>query len=116
MGYLYYAMAEFVLADEPQERVLSCARRSKMWMKGRRSALMSLYLSFLLWYLLILLVSALVGGIAGPVIALVAQMLGSLFISVYMLASEGAFYEAIRQAPVQEIPADRSVPDSRDPD
>ena len=116
MGYLYYAMAEFVLADEPQERVLSCARRSKMWMKGRRSALMSLYLSFLLWYLLILLVSALVGGIAGPVIALVAQMLGSLFISVYMLASEGAFYEAIRQAPVQEIPADRFDPDSRDPD
>ena len=82
MGYLYYAMAEFILADEPEERILSCARRSKMLMKGRRSVLMSLWLSFLLWYLLILMVSSMVAGIAGAVIALVLQMLGSLFLSV----------------------------------
>ena len=25
MGYLYYAMADFILADEPGERILSCA-------------------------------------------------------------------------------------------
>ena len=53
MGYLYYAMAEFILADEPEERVLSCARRSKTLMKGRRGVLMSLWLSFLLWYQLL---------------------------------------------------------------
>ena len=106
MGYLYYAMAEFILADEPEERILSCARRSKMLMKGRRSVLMSLWLSFLLWYLLILMVSSMVAGIAGAVIALVLQMLGSLFLSVYMLASEGVFYEALRLAPAPQIPAD----------
>ncbi len=114
MGFLYYALADFILADEPQERILSCTRRSKIWMKGRRSALMSLYLSFLLWYLLVAFVSAFVGGIAGPVIALVVQMLGSLFISVYMLASEGAFYEAVRLAPAQEIPVPQDSPDSED--
>ena len=116
MGYLYYAMAEFILADEPEERILSCARRSKMLMKGRRSVLMSLWLSFLLWYLLILMVSSMVAGIAGAVIALVLQMLGSLFLSVYMLASEGVFYEALRLAPAPQIPADTPPDDPQDAD
>ena len=114
MGYLYYAMAEFILADEPEERILSCARRSKMLMKGRRSVLMSLWLSFLLWYLLILMVSSMVAGIAGAVIALVLQMLGSLFLSVYMLASEGVFYEALRLSPAPQIPADTPPDDPQD--
>ena len=114
MGYLYYAMAEFILADEPEERILSCARRSKMLMKGRRNVLMSLWLSFLLWYLLILMVSSMVAGIAGAVIALVLQMLGSLFLSVYMLASEGVFYEALRLAPAPQIPADTPPDDPQD--
>ena len=114
MGYLYYAMAEFILADEPEERVLSCVRRSKMLMKGRRGVLMSLWLSFLLWYLLILMGSSMVAGIAGSVIALVLEMLGSLFLSVYMLASEGVFYEALRLAPAPEIPAENSPDDSQD--
>ena len=106
MGYLYYAMAEFILADEPEERILSCARRSKMLMKGRRSVLMSLWLSFLLWYLLILMVSSMVAGIAGAVIALVLQMLGSLFLSVYMLTAQGVFYEARRLAPAAPVAQD----------
>lgn len=102
MGYLYYALADLILADEPEERVLSCLRRSKTLMKGRRAVLMSLLMSFLLWYLLVILVSSFAEGLAGSVIALVIQMLGSLFISVYMLASQGVFYEALRNAP-QEI-------------
>lgn len=113
MGYLFYAMADLILADEPEERVLSCLRRSKALMKGRRSVLMSLLLSFLLWYLLVILVSSFFEGIGGSIFALMMQMLGSLFISVYMLASEGAFYEALRKAPLpQEIPADVSSPDA----
>ena len=112
MGYLFYAMADLILADEPEERVLSCLRRSKAMMKGRRSVLMSLLLSFLLWYLLVILISSFIEGIGGSVVALMLQMLGSLFISVYMLASEGAFYEALRKAPLQqEVPADVPSPD-----
>ena len=81
-------------------------------MKGRRSVLMSLLLSFLLWYLLVILISSFIEGIGGSVVALMVQMLGSLFISVYMLASEGAFYEALRKAPLQqEVPADVPSPD-----
>ena len=114
MGYLYYAMAEFILADEPEERILSCARRSKMLMKGRRGVLMSLWLSFLLWYLMILMGSSMVAGIAGSVIALVLEMLGTLFLSVYMLASEGVFYEALRLAPAPQIPADTPPDDPQD--
>ena len=102
MGYLYYAMADFILADEPGEAVLSCARRSRVLMKNRRGALMSLLLSFILWYLLIFFASSVVESIAGSVIALMLQMLGTLFLSVYMLVTEGVFYEALRRAPVQQ--------------
>ena len=106
MGYLYYAMADFVLADEPEERVLSCARRSKSMMKHRRGALLTLMFSFLLWYLLIYVAVWFIGGIAGSVMALMLEMLGSLFLSVYMLTTQGVFYEELRSAPVQEIPAE----------
>jgi len=116
MGYLYYAMAELILADEPEERVLSCARRSKVLMKGRRSRLMSLYMAFIPWYLLVLFGSSLIDGIAGPVIGLVAQMLGSLFLNAYILASEGAFYEVLRLAPAEDMHVGISPDDPQDPD
>ena len=101
MGYLYYAQADFILADEPEERVLSCTRRSKEMMTGRRSQLLGLLLSFALWYLLVIFGSSAIAVMAGDVIGIMLQMLGSLFLSVYMLASEGIFYEALRTAPVQ---------------
>ena len=121
MGYLYYAQADFILSDEPEERVLSCARRSKEMMKGRRSALMSLMLSFVLWYLLIMILTSFVAGAAGTVAALMLQMLGSLFLSVYMLAAQGVFYEALRRAPAAQLyaePEDPGIPDddSENPD
>ena len=108
MGYMYYALAEFILADEPEERVLSCARRSKGMMKGLRARLFSLILSFIFWHILVIAAASFVSGIAGPVLALVAEMLGSLFISVYMLTSEGAFFESLRKAPVQAVPAEET--------
>ena len=106
MGYLYYAVADFILADEPEERVVTCTRRSKMLMKGRRGALLSLMLSFLLWYILVIFVTAMIETMAGTVIALMLQMLGNLFISAYMLTSEGVFYEALRKAPVPQVAVD----------
>ena len=103
MGYLYYAQADFILADEPEERVLACARRSREMMKGRRMVLMTLLLSFVLLFLLISFASAAFGGMAGTVIALMLQMLGTLFLSVYMLATEAVFYESLRHAPAQQV-------------
>lgn len=116
MGYLYYAQADLILADEPEERILSCARRSREMMKGRRSVLMSLLLSFILWYFLIGIVTSMIAGITGPVIALVVQMLGSLFLSVYMLASECVFYEALRLAPIQEAAPGTPPSDGQSPE
>ena len=104
MGYLYYAQADFILADEPGERVLSCARRSREMMKGRRMVLMTLLLSFVLLFLLISFASAMLEGMVGTVVALVIQMLGGLFLSVYMLATQAVFYEALQLAPAQQVP------------
>ena len=107
MGYLHYALADLILADEPEEKVISCTRRSRELMTGRRGQLLALLLSFILWYFLIMFASSFIAGIAGDVIGLLLQMLGSLFLSVYMLTTEGVFYEALRSAPIQ-VPADGS--------
>ena len=107
MGYLHYALADLILADEPEEKVISCTRRSRELMTGRRGQLLALLLSFILWYSLIMFASSFIAGIAGDVIGLLLQMLGSLFLSVYMLTTEGVFYEALRSAPIQ-VPADGS--------
>ena len=96
-AYLHYLLAELILADEPQERSLACVRRSKQLMAGRKGNMLSLLLSFLLWYILILLVGSLDVSLAGSVIILVLEMLGSLCLSVYMLLSKCAFYEALRK-------------------
>ena len=53
MGYLHYALADLILADEPDEKVISCTRRSRELMTGRRGQLLALLLSFILWYFLI---------------------------------------------------------------
>ena len=106
MGFLYYALADFILADEPEERVLSCARRSREMMKGLRSRLMSLMLSFLIWYFVVLLAASFAAGMAGSVFSLMVQMLGSLFLSVYMLTAQGVFYEALRLAPAAPVAQD----------
>ena len=109
MGYLHYALADLILADEPEEKVISCARRSKDLMTGRRGQLLTLLLSFILWYFLIMFAASFIAGIAGDVIGLLLQMLGSLFLSVYMLAAEGVFYEALRTAPIQTPPEGSGV-------
>lgn len=100
-GYLHYTLADLILADEPEERILACTRRSSQMMAGRKGALLSLLLSFILWYFLLLLVTSFLEDIVGPVFGLMLQMLGSLTLSVYVLLSEGAFYESLRLQPVQ---------------
>lgn len=121
MGYLRYAMADFILADEPEEQVLACARRSREMMNNRRGALAALLLSFLVWYLLIILLSGFIASVLGDVVSLVLQMLGSLFLSVYALTAQGVFYEvlrlaALRPAPVSaESPEDSGIEPPEDP-
>ena len=94
MAALRHALADYILADQPESRILFCVRRSKELMKDQKKNLFFLLVSFLLWYLLALLVSSLFAG----VLSLVVQMLAGLAISVYMSASITAFYLRLKTA------------------
>ena len=117
MAYMKYALADFILADEPDERVVSCMHRSREMMNGRRGLLFTLILSVYLWNFLIIIVSSFVANIAGNVVGLMLQMLGGLFVSVYMLTSEGVFYEALRASLSQQaIDVQAEISDPQEPD
>ena len=88
MAALRYALSEFIMADEPQTRILACIRRSKELMKDKKKDLFFLLIVFLLWYLLEMMISSLLSGVVG----LVFQMLAGLALSVYMSCSVAVFY------------------------
>ena len=94
MAALRYALAEYVMADKPESRILFSIRRSKELMKDQKKNLFFLMLSFLLWYLLELLVSSFLSGVP----ALLVQMLAGLAINVYMVSSVSAFYLRLEYA------------------
>ena len=88
---LRYAMAEYILADEPETKITECVRRSKEQMRELKRMLFMLLVSFLFWYLLPLLAASLLSGMSS-ILALLFQMLTGLALSVYMSGSEAAFY------------------------
>ena len=89
---LRYAMAEFILADEPETKITECVRRSKEQMRELKKMLFILLVSFLIWYLLQLLVASFLSNMGAGVVSLLFQMLTGLALSVYMSGSEAAFY------------------------
>ena len=101
---LRYAMAEFILADDPAVKVTECVRRSKEQMRDQKKMLFMLLFSFLIWYLLQLLVSSYLSGMGAGIVSLLFQMATGLALSVYMSGSEAAFYLETRlgQIPKRE--------------
>ena len=89
---LRYAMAEFILADEPETKITECVRRSKEQMRELKKMLFVLLVSFLIWYLLQLLVASFLSNMGAGVVSLLFQMLTGLALNVYMSGSEAAFY------------------------
>ena len=89
---LRYAMAEFILADEPETKITECVRRSKEQMRELKKMLFVLLVSFLIWYLLQLLVASFLSNMGAGVVSLLFQMLTGLALSVDMSGSEAAFY------------------------
>ena len=87
-----YALADMFLADHPDMRAIQAARCSRMMTRGKKGQLFMLYLSFLLWYVLEMMITSFCLGMFGSVPALMAQMLMSLAISVYLQCSVAAFY------------------------
>ena len=96
MAALKYAMSELILADHPEMGPVQAAKESKKRMQKRRSLLFSVYLGFILWNLAVMMGAILIESITGRVIGLVLQMLGSLFVSVYMNGALTAFYLGMR--------------------
>lgn len=92
MAALRYAMSDFILADEPDAGILECIRRSKQHMKEMKRLLFTLMLSFLLWYLLGMILSSYLSAIGTGTLGLLFQMLVSLVLTVYVGASEAAFF------------------------
>ena len=88
MAALRYSLSEYIMADEPQTRILTCIRHSKELMKDQKKNLFFLLTSFLLWYLLELLIASFLSGI----LSLVFQMFAGLALNVYMACSVAAFY------------------------
>lgn len=101
---LRFAMAEFILADEPETKITECVRRSKEQMRELKRMLFMLLVSFLLWYLMQLLVASYLSGMGAGILSLLFQMLTGLALSVYMSGSEAAFYLETRlgKIPKQE--------------
>lgn len=91
---LRYALAEYMMADRPESKIMQCIRRSKELMQERKKQLFFLLASFILWYLLMLLISSMLAGI----LSLVFQMLAGLALSVYMYCSVSAFYLYVEEA------------------
>lgn len=99
-GYRY-AMAMFVLADEPDTGVLGCIRRSCEVMRRRKMELFCLEISFIGWALLLSLVQSLFFGF-GQVIGMTLGMFASLFLTVYTNCAEAAFYQEYAVGPVED--------------
>ena len=94
LAALRYALSEYILAEEPSNKILFCIRHSKEMMKDQKKNLFFLLVSFLLWYLLELLISSFLTG----VLSLAFQVLAGLALSVYMTASISAFYLRLKKA------------------
>ena len=103
MAALRCALAEYIMADRPESRILFCIRRSKELMKDRKKYLFTMLLMFLLWYMLELLVSSLLPG----VFSLLFQMLAGLALSVWMAGSVAAF-----RLHAEELYASNAGPDA----
>ena len=91
---LRYALSEYIMAENPESKILFCVRRSKELMRDRKKDLFFLLVSFLLWYLLELLIASLMSGI----LSLVFQMLAGLALTVYLSCSVCAFYLRLTEA------------------
>ena len=116
MAALRYALADILLADEPERKVTACIRESKVLMAGRKGQLFSLELSFLFWYLAEMLLSSLLAGLGGSILALMFQMLASLALSVYLQAAVVVFAEAVRRGPASPEAFSEAFPASEDSD
>lgn len=86
-----YAMAPYLLADNPDIGVISSIRNSREIMKGNKGRLFWLDISFVGWFLLSVLIAGVLAVIS-PVLGTVAGLFTSLALQVYVNSATAAFY------------------------
>ena len=99
MASYRYAMAVYVMADDPTTKIRDCVRRSCEVMKKRKMELFTLELSFIGWSLLLSLAQSMLLNF-GTVIAMTLTMFASLFLNVYKNCAQAAFYQEYAVGPV----------------
>ena len=83
VAHYRYAMAHFILCDEPDIPAREAIRQSKEIMEGHKMELFRLDMSFIGWILL----------------SIATFGLGFIFLRPYMLAAHVAFYRELRERP-----------------
>ncbi len=106
LGYLYYAMADIIMADHTETGIRAAAKRSRELMRHHRSQLFFLFLSFLLWYILEIFLTGVVLNLFGSIASLMTEMLCSLALSAYLYTSVCAFYRTLLQEEMGEVRED----------
>lgn len=94
-----YAMAPYILAEDPDQGIMESIGRSKYMMAGHKGRLFFLELSFFGWYILLGVVSSLLYAIGAPVFTLLGALVmygGSVVITAYLSSATAAFYLELR--------------------
>ena len=102
MASYRYALAPFLMADDPTLGVRACIRRSCEVMQRRKLELFSLEISFIGWRLLLDMVQSLLLGMMGNVIGATLGMFAALFLTVYTNGAKTAFYQAYAVGPLPQ--------------
>ncbi len=102
LGFLHYALAEIVMADQPELGIRAAAKKGREMMRRHKGRLLALFMSFILWYILEMFLSNLILGVFGTIAGLMTEMLCALALNVYLYTSVCAFYRNILQEEMGE--------------
>lgn len=93
LAALRYAMADYIMADRPQTKIMEAIDNSKVIMKDLKGGFFFLVLSFIGWDLLLFIVTNTLTVMFSPVIGLMVNMLLGLFLTVYTRTTFCVFFE-----------------------
>lgn len=91
VAFLRYAMAPYLLAEDPELGVMDTIRQSKEMMDGNKGRLFCLYLSFIGWMLLAVGLNILLRSLLGT-LGFAIGMFATLSVPVYINSAVAAFY------------------------
>ena len=89
---LRYSMAQFVLAERPDTRVMDCVAQSKSIMRQRKGQFFMLLLSFAIWLFMLMMLDQFFATVFGDVIATTVYMFLNLALNTYMSAACVRFF------------------------